>query len=347
MQYRCIDAFFTTLPYYLSNINHVPGLNPGILITMRHAYSTRYLRLVDAQESKTSYDDYLRLGLRCGYNRCPARVFFVAGNNRSEHTRKLKSGIVVPVKQSVITSHFTCFDTKDCARICHRWESLNQAEVKSTVARSKGQRLQHVWIHFLQMIQLGLAPVFQNWEDDNYLRVVDRYISSSEMKIIDELAYKIFTDQLDRFKSDSVLILDKLVMEAQKPGSVSNFMTAYERNDFLARFLEIRDWLVDLEIDLHKAHVLEAFDFLAMRRQRSLFSRVLLRGVYSWVSSQVTYHKYSVSKKVDAFAATQAGVYALVAIVSTTYWAGNWELIERGELVVKSTSRSGCGISAP
>lgn len=78
------------LPLHSSRVNNYIDINKN----MRHAYSKRYQRTVDAHESTTTYDDYLDLELVCPFKqhntKCQAPVFFVAGSDTPRGLPKSK-----------------------------------------------------------------------------------------------------------------------------------------------------------------------------------------------------------------------------------------------------------------
>lgn len=284
---------------------------------MRHAFSMKHKRIIDALDPQIGYKSYLEMGLRCPEKGCTARLYLKAPHPRREHTRKIPSGKTVEVKATEVEKHFACFSENECAFAskCKRKEKkeLSPREIESRNNAGKNQRWSHISNHFLAILD---GPLKRELSEELLHSFLSNIMPFQAIQEAAEDVRQVFSVSEIRYELKEKVKVWYTSMPSMK---AEDIIPEHKK-----QFHSLVDWVKSkdpLELRFQMETAQEAIDFLAQPRARKILYLVVLRAIVSqhyYNGQQPTFYYFSREFLEEI-------VKAIIAMLCVARWAEDWD----------------------
>lgn len=252
---------------------------------MQSAKSIRFGGLLlDADDC--DYTDFINHGLVCPI--CTGTVFLVSSANRGKHSRTLKSGESVAVKESIIPAHFAHHhhnaDKSAVANCELRSAKMTNAQRQVFEAKARGQIARLFQQKFWRMLQTSIKLTAIN---EAPVLLLDLWQQASLRQPI-------------AAKAQLAVLIDMLARQFSKAGQVAHSKEGLEGSidDWATKICghpegipqryraQFKAWLNVLDRQMQVLIVSQAMDFVCHKKQEKILLRLVELGVYNWVLAE-------------------------------------------------------------
>lgn len=251
---------------------------------MQSAKSIRFGGLLlDAEDC--DYTDFINHGLVCPI--CTGTVFLVSSASRGKHSRTLKSGESVSVKESTIPAHFAHHHNADKSAIANcelRSAKMTNAQRQVFQAKARGQVARLFQQKFWRMLQTSIKLTAI---DEAPVLLLDLWQQASLRQPI-------------AAKAQLAVLIDMLARQFSKAGQVSHSKEGLEgaieewgikisRNpkEIPQRYKsQFKAWLNVLDRQMQTLIVSQALDFICHKKQEKILFKLIELGVYNWILAE-------------------------------------------------------------
>lgn len=239
--------------------------------------------LLDAEEC--DYNDFINHGLVCPI--CTGTVFLVSASNRGKHSRTLKGGESVSVKESVVPAHFAHHHNADKSAVANcelRSTKMTDAQRQVFQAKARGQVARLFQQKFWRMLQTSIKLTAI---DEAPVLLLDLWQQASLRQPI-------------AAKAQLAVLVDMLARQFSKAGQVAHSKEGLEGaiGDWAVKVsgdpksipqrykAQFKAWLNVLDRQMQTLIVSQAMDFVCHKKQEKILLKLVELGVYNWVLAE-------------------------------------------------------------